>query len=145
MKTRTHLIWVTSADTSTVNHAVSDAAMAAALAGRYPFVGLCGGRFWPAALCAPPGSPCARCVLVVRASLPTDGERMGAPVRCRPGWWSRLRAALPGSSPIAVLNPSPGMSSAAAGLVSRRGRGVHAPLSPGPRPRRVPDAGGELR
>jgi hypothetical protein len=56
---RRHLTWVTSVDGW--DHAVTDAAMVAGVAGAGEYVGICEAVFLPDAMVAPPGRCCVRC------------------------------------------------------------------------------------
>ncbi|TQI94320.1 hypothetical protein FB471_6483 [Amycolatopsis cihanbeyliensis] len=81
MATWKHTVWVTSTGRPT-DHAVSDDDMAEAMSSGRRFTRVCGDHFWPAAVCAPPGSACPRCLLILKAcASPTPDHQRARPRR----------------------------------------------------------------
>ncbi|MFD4193102.1 MULTISPECIES: hypothetical protein [Amycolatopsis] len=64
-----HPVWVTSAD-GTAEHAVPDTAMAAG----QELEAVCGARFLPAAMTAPPGRTCEECLTYLLVPAPREPE-----------------------------------------------------------------------
>lgn len=123
--TTTGVRWVTSI--APLDHAVTDEDMAA-VTQRGGYLGLCGERSWPVAMCAPPGPQCGRCMRVLRAQelLRSAEKRRGAPGRQhRRDACSRLRAALSLRSP--AVRPSSGAVDPSA----TAGPGCATPQAPG--------------
>lgn len=80
-------VWVTSIER--VDHAVADKDITPGDL----FAGACGELFWPAAMCAPPGPRCGRCLKTLRAPESPLGteQRLATPRRSRRRTlWSRL-------------------------------------------------------
>jgi hypothetical protein len=116
-KIRERLIWIT-ANAAPVDHAVTDAGMAAGMASQGVYLGLCGTQFVSAPMTATPGARCSSCwrSAQARTSLPTVDQRLnGVRARRLPllGACARFLAALFASHPSVA--PSPRSAAAAAG------------------------------